>query len=71
MGADVFLQHAGFLTADATFLTDVLPSAATADIDVVLIGFVPATTDKTPWFHLYASAVNHHILPLFNAFKKV
>lgn len=45
VGADVFLQHAGFLTADATFLTDVLPSAATANIDVVLVGFVPATTD--------------------------
>lgn len=71
VGADVFLQHAGFLTADATFLTDVLPSAATPNIDVVLVGFVPAATDKTPQFHLYASAVNHNILLLFDAFKKV
>lgn len=71
VGADVFLQHAGFLTADATFLTNVLPSAATANIDVVLVRFVPATTDKTLRFHLYASAVNHNILLLFDAFKKV
>lgn len=46
VSADVFLQHAGFLTADATFLTDVLPSAAAAHVDVVLVGLVPATTDN-------------------------
>lgn len=47
MCADVLLQHAGFLTADATLLADVLPSAAAAHVDVVLVGFVPATTDNS------------------------
>lgn len=39
--ADVFLQHAGFLAADAAFLADVFPSTATANVNIVLVGFVP------------------------------
>lgn len=46
MCADVLLQHAGLLAADATFLADVLPSAAAAHVNVVLVGFVPATTSE-------------------------
>lgn len=38
---DVFLQHAGLLAADAALLADVLPPAAAADVNVVLVGFVP------------------------------
>lgn len=41
MRPDVFLQHAGLLAADAALLADVLPPAATADVNVVLVGFVP------------------------------
>lgn len=42
MRADVLLQHARLLAADATFLADVLPPAATADVNIVLVGFIPA-----------------------------
>lgn len=38
--SDVFLQHAGLLAADATLFADVFPSSATADVDVVLVGFI-------------------------------
>lgn len=41
MGSDVFLQHARLLAADAALLTYVLPPAAAAHIDIVLVGFVP------------------------------
>lgn len=41
MRSDVFLQHAGLLTADAALLADVFPPTATADVHVVLVGFVP------------------------------
>lgn len=41
VGPDVFLQHAGLLAADAALLADVLPPAAAAHIDVVLVGLVP------------------------------
>lgn len=44
--SDVFLQHAGFLAADAALLADVLPPAATTNVNVVLIGFVPGRTSK-------------------------
>lgn len=40
--ADVLLQHAGLLAADATLLADVLPPAAAAHVHVVLVGLVPA-----------------------------
>lgn len=39
--SDVFLQHAWFLTADATLLADIFPSTSTTDINIVLIGLVP------------------------------
>lgn len=41
MRPDVFLQHAGLLAADAALLADVLPPAATTDVNIVLVGFVP------------------------------
>lgn len=43
---DVFLQHAGLLAADAALLADVLPPAATTDVNVVLVGFVPRKKKK-------------------------
>jgi len=45
--ADVLLQHAGLLAADAAFLADVLPSAAAADVHVVLVGLVPGAEERT------------------------
>lgn len=62
MCSDVFLQHAGFLTADAAFLADVFPSTAAANVNVVLVGFVPEgmRTSDTDWmmnqseqFHMF------------------
>lgn len=44
---DVFLQHAGFLTADAAFLADVFPPTATTNVNIVLVGFVPGRKRKT------------------------
>lgn len=41
MCSDVFLQHAGFLTANAAFLTDVFSPTTTANINIVLIRLVP------------------------------
>ena len=41
MCPDVFLQHAGFLAADAALLTDVFPPTATSNVHVILVGFVP------------------------------
>lgn len=46
VGPDVFLQHAGLLAADAALLADVLPPAAAAHIDVVLVGLVPGNKQK-------------------------
>lgn len=39
--ADVLLQHAGLLAADAALLADVFTSTAAAHVHVVLVGFVP------------------------------
>ena len=44
--SDVFLQHARLLAADSTFLTDVLPSAATANVNIVLVGFVAGRKNR-------------------------
>ena len=41
MRADVLLQHAGLLAADAALLTDVLPPTAPAHVHIVLVGLVP------------------------------
>lgn len=41
VGAYVFLQHARFLTADATLLTDILPPASASHVHIVLIGLKP------------------------------
>lgn len=50
--SDVLLQHAGFLTANATLLTDIFPSAATTNVNVVLIGFIPAEQKRRQlYFH--------------------
>lgn len=46
MRPDVFLQHAGLLAADAALLADVLPPAATTDVNVVLVGFVPRKKEE-------------------------
>ena len=46
MRADVLLQHAGLLAADATLLADVLPSAAAAHVHVVLVGLVPVSEGR-------------------------
>lgn len=51
VGPDVFLQHAGFFTANTTFLTDVLPPPSTSDVDIIFIGLVPErqVTYDEPW----------------------
>lgn len=41
MRSDVFLQHAGFLAADAALLADVFTSAASTNVNIVLVGFIP------------------------------
>ncbi len=46
MRSDVFLQHAGFLAADAALLADVFPSTATTNVNVVLIGFVTGRKNR-------------------------
>lgn len=40
VSADVFAQHARFLTANSTFLTDVFSSPAATHINVLLVRFV-------------------------------
>lgn len=40
VGADVLAQHAGLLTADPTFLTDVLSTPSSTHIHVFFIRFV-------------------------------
>lgn len=37
VGADVFLQHAGLLAANSTFLTNIFPSAAASHIYILFI----------------------------------
>lgn len=37
VSADMFFEHAWLLTANATFFTNVLSSATTSDIDIILI----------------------------------
>lgn len=37
VGADVLLQHAGFLAANSTFLTNIFPSAAASNIYILFI----------------------------------
>lgn len=46
VGADVFAQHAGFLTADPTLLTDVFTTPAPTNINILLIGFESAGLPK-------------------------
>lgn len=41
VGPDVFFQHAGLLTADAAFLANVFPPAATSDVHIIFVGLVP------------------------------
>lgn len=41
VSADVLLQHAGLLAANATLSTDVLPPAPPSHVHVLLIGLVP------------------------------
>lgn len=40
VGADVFAQHAGLLTADSTFLTDVFTTSSPTYVNVLFIRFV-------------------------------
>lgn len=50
VGADVFLQHAGLLAANSTFLTNISPSAAASHIyisaHVYVMGHVQRTEDS-------------------------
>lgn len=41
--SNVLLQHAWFLTANATFSTYVLAPAATSHVHILFIGLVPVT----------------------------
>lgn len=40
VGADVFAQHAGLLTADPTFLTDVFTASTPTYVNILFIRFV-------------------------------
>ena len=39
--SDVLFQHTGFLAADATLATYVLPPAATSHVNILFIGLIP------------------------------
>lgn len=46
VSADMFFEHAWLFAANATFFTNVLSSATTSDIDIILIWFIPVGREQ-------------------------
>lgn len=52
VGADVFAQHAGFLTADSTFLTDVFTTSTPTYVNIFFIRFESVGWQQSQEGHL-------------------
>lgn len=55
--ADVFLQHAGFLAANAALLADVFAPTAPAHVHIVFVGLVPVQGIHEPSLTFRESAL--------------